>query len=184
MAAMRRGAEILVCVCALAGVQCIEGDPVGEIPTVRYTAPVNAYAGQYIVFDASASEDPEGLLLWHQFDFGDGGAAIRTRDPVAGHMYGEPGRYTTEVGVIDQAGNKFTELRQITIVERGTVPFLLCAPSRPYCPPYYVCDPDDYFCEVDVDGDGVGQSEDPDEPGCTEDADCPASTVCAEGLCT
>jgi hypothetical protein len=162
---------------------CIEQPAIGEIPTVQYTAPVNAYSGQALVFDATASSDPEGRLAWYQFDFGDGAAAVRTKDPVIDHVYDEVGVYTTRVGVIDDVGNKFTELRDIHILDRDTVTVLLCTPSRPYCPPFFFCETEDHHCVPDVDGDGIPKSEDPDEPGCATDATCPAETACLDGLC-
>ena len=167
----------------LAAPACIDQTEIGELPEVRYAAPVNAYAGQRVVFDASSSYDPEGRIDWYQFDFGDGTPAVRTRNPVTDHAWAIAGQFTTKVGVIDEVGNKFTELREISIVDRGAVPFLLCHPNRPYCPPYFLCNPENHHCDADVDGDGVPQAEDQDEPSCATDAACPAMTVCRDALC-
>ena len=173
----------LVGILLVLGAGCIDQPEIGDLPEVRYSAPVNAYAGQTVVFDAGPSYDPEGRIDWYQFDFGDGTAAVRTRNPVTDHAYAAAGKYTTKVGVIDDVGNKFTELREITIVDRGSVDFLQCHPNRPYCPPFFLCNPENHHCDADVDGDGIPSAEDPDEPSCANDAGCPATTVCRDAIC-
>lgn len=162
---------------------CVETPPPGELPVISYTAPVNAYVDQTIVFDASTSSDPEGPLAGYGFDFGDGSNAIRSANPVVAHTYTEQGRYLTRVTIIDQRGNKFTELREISIVARDAVRALVCQPERPYCPPFYICDTDTLRCDADSDGDGVPADLDDDEPSCAEDGDCPDGLVCDDRLC-
>lgn len=188
------------------------GEPdFGEAPVLEYRSPINAYAGQEVIFDASASYDPDGEIAWYSFDFGDGAQASRSPEPVASHTWSEAGRYTTRVTVIDDAGGKASEFREILIVERGTVAGLRCQESRPWCPAYLVCEQDTFRCVSDRDGDGVRdeddvcpgvfdeaqRDEDEDgigdacaEPGydpesdyCRADGDCPLERVCLDGLC-
>ena len=163
---------------------CLRDIDPGDLPEVRYTAPVNAYSGQTILFDASASFDPEGALEWYGFDFGDGSAALRGKSPIVEHTYERPGVFLTRVTVIDDIGNKFTELREIVIVARGSVPHLVCQTQRPYCPPFFLCDLEALRCSPDIDGDGVPSVEDADEPACASDAECPPGWRCEDALCT
>ncbi len=162
---------------------CVDPIEPGQLPQVSYTAPINAYANQTVIFDASASSDPEGPLAAYGFDFGDGTPALRITEPIVTHTYSRPGRYLTRVTVIDVVGNKFTELREISIVSRDQLDFLVCSAERPYCPPFYLCDPMAQRCQTDIDGDGIATAEDEDEPGCTDDAQCPGDLICRESLC-
>ncbi len=165
-----------------AGSGCVRDLDPGELPEVRYTAPINAYVGQTIRFDASSSFDPEGSIAWFTFDFGDGTAGVRGRSPEVEHAYEQAGSFVTRVTVVDDANNKFTELREIVIVERGVVPHLVCQRQRPYCPPFFVCT-EELRCVADVDGDGVAGPEDEDEPACDSDASCPPQWRCRDALC-
>ena len=163
---------------------CVGSADPGGLPQVDCQAPVNAFVDQVVVFDASRSSDPDGNLEFFAFDFGDGSPALRGKNSVVEHAYAEAGSFLTRVTVIDDVGNKFTELREIIIVERGSVPHLACHPERPFCPPFFLCDAEGRECLTDVDADGVPTEMDGDEPGCLEDAECPPQWSCSEdGLC-
>ncbi len=162
---------------------CRESEPAGELPVLVYTAPVNAYVGQTVVFDASESFSPDNEISWFGFDYGDGAASSRGTDPVVYHAYDAPGRYRTKITLVDGRGNKYTEVRDISIVEPGEVSFLFCQQSRPFCAPFFVCNPESLRCDPDVDGDGIAAQQDPDEPACLMDEECPTVLVCLDGLC-
>jgi PKD repeat protein len=57
--------------------------------------------GETVVFDGSASHDPDGQALTHTWTFGDGSPAV-TGASVA-HAYASPGRYTVSLKVSDGA---------------------------------------------------------------------------------
>lgn len=190
---------------------CQLGDDAGELPVLRYTSPNNAYVGQEVIFDASASFDAEGPIAWYTFEFGDGDRGVRGRSPVASHTYNAPGEYVARVTVVDERGNKSTELRTMVIVERDPSVFLTCREARPYCPPYYACEVAEERCYPDRDGDGVWDAIDvcPDIPdadqgdedndgtgdvceglllgrergACSDDASCGEGSACIDGLC-
>lgn len=160
---------VLLAATALA---CVRGQDVGDLPTVSYEAPVNCYARQTIVFDASASSDPEGRIVWYGFDFGDDTTAVRSEQPVIEHTYDRPGTYWTSVTVVDVQGNKSTDLRELVVSDPDVVDGLRCQADRPFCPPFYTCNTLSFHC-------------DPIEVYCGEsnlDA-CPDTLACRDGLC-
>lgn len=54
--------------------------------------------GQPLTFDGSASYDPDGSIIEHQWEFGDGG---KSDQPVAEHSYRNPGTYFVRLKVKD-----------------------------------------------------------------------------------
>ena len=149
--------------------------------------------------------------MWYGFEFGEEEGSIRSRSAVATHAWSRGGKYITRVTVIDDRGNKTSELREILVVERGGGRGLVCQVDRPYCPGFMVCDEGDLLCRGDRDGDGIPdvddlcpdradpQQEDRDEDGrgdecsssgydredtyCGSEDDCPLGMECEEGLC-
>jgi pectate lyase len=88
----------------LAVVQLVCGTPPPPPPTNR--APVakagpgrSAQVNQVVIFDGSASVDPDGDPLTHRWDFGDG--TPPTSGVIAAHAYAEPGLYTVTLTVSD-----------------------------------------------------------------------------------
>lgn len=164
--------SLLVLLLPLLIAACVREQTVGALPTVRYEAPVNCYVLQTVVFDASASTDPEGAIAWYGFDFGDGSPSVRSELPVIEHRYERVGTYWTSVTVIDAEGNKSTDLREIVVSDPDAVAGLRCQTDRPWCPPFYACDP-------------LRQRCDPIEVYCDEasPADCPETLACQDGLC-
>ena len=77
--------------------------------TVENTAPLascrfssdSPVVGEWIVFDASVSSDPDGQLVDFVWDFGDGTTRRGTR---VGHAYEEVGIYSVRLTVKDNAG--------------------------------------------------------------------------------
>jgi hypothetical protein len=56
-----------------------------------------------IVFDASASRDPDGWIVQYRWNFGDGSTASIT-SPTITHAYPADGTYTVELTVVDNGG--------------------------------------------------------------------------------
>lgn len=73
----------------------VNAAPVASAGEDRHVA-----VGEEVVFDASASHDPDGGIVAYAWDFGDGttatGIAVR-------HRYAEPGTYTATLTVRDEA---------------------------------------------------------------------------------
>ncbi|WP_246455604.1 PKD domain-containing protein [Sulfitobacter aestuariivivens] len=70
-------------------------------PKAAFEGPDVAAAGTAVVFDASASSDPDGAITGFTWDFGDGNSA---RGVVASHTYASAGTYTVRLAVRDEAG--------------------------------------------------------------------------------
>ncbi|MEM3549642.1 MAG: PKD domain-containing protein [Candidatus Bathyarchaeia archaeon] len=59
-----------------------------------------AYKGIPVTFDASKSEDPDGVITAYIWDFGDGNVTI-TKDPIVVHVYNVTGQITAKLVVKD-----------------------------------------------------------------------------------
>lgn len=149
---------------------CVEQDPPGLLPIVQYEAPVNCYVDQEVIFDASASYDPDGEVVAWSFDFGDGSPALRGEEPVVSYAWSRPGIYWTSITVIDARGNKATELREIVVSRPEDADYLRCQSDRPFCPPYYSCNPQSFRCALDLIPCDDAQNTCPDDLRCDQGA--------------
>jgi PKD repeat protein len=68
--------------------------------------------GEWILFDASASFDPDGRLVDFIWDFGDG---ISTRGTRVGHAYEEVGVYSVLLTIEDNAGATASIVHTFTV---------------------------------------------------------------------
>jgi hypothetical protein len=66
-------------------------------------SPARARPGVPVVFDASASSDPDGSVARFDWSFGDGQSAANA-GPTPGHPYTKPGHYEVSVTVADNEG--------------------------------------------------------------------------------
>jgi len=93
----------------------LEGIP----PVGAFSIPQNASSNQTIVFDASGSYDPDGMIVSYQWDFGDGVTAVG-ENPT--HSYQSPGEYTVTLTVTDNAGMTFSTSQVVSIAAGSVVP--------------------------------------------------------------
>lgn len=70
-------------------------DPVNQPPTASFTVACELLSCS---FDASASEDPDGLIVEYDWDFGDGRSSD---DSAPSHVYTDPGTYVVSLTVRD-----------------------------------------------------------------------------------
>ena len=71
-------------------------------PVASFTcAPKRPIVNQTVIFDASASYDPDGAIVFYEWDFGDGATASGV---VVTHAYSAAGSYTVTLTVTDDAG--------------------------------------------------------------------------------
>ena len=93
----------------------------GEISiTVENTPPLascrfssdSPVVGEWILFDASASFDPDGRLVDFIWDFGDGTSTRGTR---VGHAYEEVGVYSVRLTIEDNAGATASLVHTFTV---------------------------------------------------------------------
>jgi len=87
--------------------------PANQPPTASFSfTPPAPIVGQTVTFDGSASTDPDGSIVSHAWEFGDGatGTGIGTS-----HAYGGLGTYTVRLTVTDSRGTTDTEAHQLSV---------------------------------------------------------------------
>ena len=72
-----------------------------ESPVPDISAPEIVFSNQSILFDASGSYDPDGVVVSYFWDFGDG-EIDTSKNPI--HTYKNPGQYTVTLTVTDSSG--------------------------------------------------------------------------------
>lgn len=87
---------------AVISVQC--GEPIGSGSIGMFDS---------AVFDSSMSIDPDGSIVSHEWDFGDGGVAS---GPHVIHLYDRSGVFTVRVTTRDNSGAEDTESTEIQII--------------------------------------------------------------------
>jgi PKD repeat protein len=95
---------------------CLEQKPGGnQPPQAQFSfSPITPKVGEDIVFDASASKDPDGQIVEYLWDFGDGSPA--ESGPTVIHAYGSPGQYTVKLTVTDDQGLSASAEKTLTVV--------------------------------------------------------------------
>ncbi|MBN1454683.1 MAG: right-handed parallel beta-helix repeat-containing protein [Methanomicrobia archaeon] len=85
-------------------------------PVAIFTyVPLNPVVNQTIIFDCSASYDPDGCLVEYQLDFGDG-SILKESFPILMHKYSLPGNYTVILKVTDDEGNSNSTFSRVVQV--------------------------------------------------------------------
>jgi PKD repeat protein len=86
----------------------------GDEPPVADAAPIprRGLAPLAVAFDGRASQDTEGPIAGHRWDFGDGASASGAQ---AEHVYTRAGRYFPKLTVTDAAGRSDTYVTEIVI---------------------------------------------------------------------
>ncbi len=96
----------------------------GTLPAAIFTyTPDIPHPGDTIVFDASASYSPAGLIVKYTWDFGDGNVTAVT-SPTVTHSYPVDGNYTVELTVTDNEGQTATAATVVQVQE--DVNFRVC----------------------------------------------------------
>jgi PGF-pre-PGF domain-containing protein/PGF-CTERM protein len=91
-------------------------------PTADLTAPDTVEEGEQFTFDASGSNDDEGIVSY-EWDFdGDGVTDATTTSATIDHNYSQNGTYDATVTVYDDAGNNDTATETVTVVEPDEQP--------------------------------------------------------------
>jgi len=88
--------------------------PASPVASFTYT-PQKPIKEQTVIFDASASYDPDGWIYSYTWDFGDGTGTTITTETVE-HVYYELGIYNVTLTVTDYDGYASSILRQVEIV--------------------------------------------------------------------
>jgi parallel beta-helix repeat protein len=91
--------------------------------------PYEGSTGRAVVFDASGSNDSDGVVEFYRWNFDDGSSEILAREP--SHVYGSPGVYEVTLTVIDDDGVSDTETTSVVVSERVNV-LPVVDPGGPY----------------------------------------------------
>lgn len=86
--------------------------PANQAPVAAITVPATVVAGDPLLFDASASSDPDGDPLAFSWSFGDG---TRGGGAKLAHIYPTPGTLTATLTLNDGRGGVTTATRAITV---------------------------------------------------------------------
>lgn len=89
-------------------------------PVARFTISpaADARAGMELMFNATASHDPDGTIAEYMWDFGDGTWGSTTL-PMTTHTYRDPGQYTVTLVVKDNEGDLSDPATRLLLVGRG-----------------------------------------------------------------
>ena len=90
---------------------------INEAPKAIMSKVANGVAGEEIIFDASASFDPEGDDLKYSLDFGDGNSSQSQK---TAHAYNKPGNYKVALTVTD-VENAFDKKEFIVRIKDGSM---------------------------------------------------------------
>jgi PKD repeat protein len=94
--------------------------------------PYKVNTNESVIFNASSSEDEDGIVHRYLFDFGDGSDSGWIYEPITTHAYAAPGYYTCSVMVEDdfEAVSEWSKPRGVEVV--GNVPPRSYLFSRPH----------------------------------------------------
>ncbi|MFH1811627.1 MAG: PKD domain-containing protein [Pseudomonadota bacterium] len=119
------------------------GEEPDDPPVLRLRSPLLAPVGALVTFDASASVDDHGIVMY-SVQFGDGSPEAELSSPIFTHVYREPATYEIEVLALDAPGHRDVLRRSITAVERYWPPY--CDDNLP-CEWGALCDQGECFIE-------------------------------------
>ena len=94
----------------------VEGSK-NEQPTAVVDGPSTGAPDEALTFDGSGSTDPDGMIVEHSWDFGDGGTATGS---TAVHRYSSEGAYTVTLRVSDDRGAVGQATRSVRISQTAT----------------------------------------------------------------
>lgn len=103
---------------------------VNGAPVARAGPDTTECAGEVVLFDGSASDDPDGDVLKYTWDFGDGASAGGSH-PI--HVYEEAGVYPVTLSVQDGSGLPCGSHRDRRIVRVAAAPVAVAGPDVETC---------------------------------------------------
>jgi chitodextrinase len=93
--------------------------PGGDAPVARFTySPQGGHAPLDVTFDATESSDPDGEVVYYNWDFGDGSTGS---GHTLVHRFALPGEYTVRLTVTDDDG-KTASTSHLVVVEEANQP--------------------------------------------------------------
>ncbi len=94
-------------------------------PTARLSAPNQGTAGVPVVFDGSASSDPDGSIVDYHFDFGNAEPAQSGSATSAQHTFTSDGTYLVTLTVTDNEGATHATTRTLVVGVTPQVPVVV-----------------------------------------------------------
>lgn len=90
--------------------------PTAVAPTANAGGPYSGLVGQRVLFDGSASFDPDGSITLYEWDFdNDGVFDVSASDPTATHVYSAPYDGAVTLRVTDNGGSTATDTASVII---------------------------------------------------------------------
>jgi hypothetical protein len=99
--------------------------PYNRRPVANSGGPYQGYVNEPVVFNGTASNDPEGQPLSYQWSFGDGATGT---GPTPSHVYASKGMFTVSLVVNDAVLDSLPATTTVTIPNRAPV----AVPGGPY----------------------------------------------------
>lgn len=100
-------------------------------PVANFTdSPQNAYTGDTITFNATASYDTDGTIARYAWNFGDGNITTVTT-PIVNHSYADNATYSITLAVTDNDGASDITLANKTVLNRPPSAVFTFSPSNP-----------------------------------------------------
>ena len=104
---------------------------VNAVPQPQFTARSAAAVLEEVLFDASASVDPDGTITRFVWDFGDGNTATGVQ---ASHRYDTPGQYQVRLTVSDDAGVSNSDATIVKPITVNPTPMAALQAPPAICP--------------------------------------------------
>lgn len=89
----------------------------GPIATFSFL-PTHPQVGDEVTFDASASADPDGIIVQYEWDFGDASSQTAST-PVVQHTYDNVGRVIVKLTITDDDGAHNSAIQSIKVRQQG-----------------------------------------------------------------
>lgn len=92
---------------------------VNQPPVAVFTyAPAMPQVGQTVIFNGTASHDPDGTIVAYQWDL-NGDGIVDQGGPVVAWIYPAPGAYSVTLTVVDNRGAMGTARQMVTVLPTG-----------------------------------------------------------------
>jgi PKD repeat protein len=111
------------------------GTQINQPPVAIFTfTPNKPIAGQMVLFDGSASFDPDGVVINWIWNFGDGFSTVNV-NPTTSHAYSNAGNYSVTLTVEDNGNARNSTSHTVHVSPATSAPALVAVNMNPSGPP-------------------------------------------------